>query len=77
MIFAVGAEMTNYSMTINSTTTVFNVTFYPLYNPMISNSGTSFGAFTPQFYSGVITIIGISLGTSIMILIRKRVGNLK
>lgn len=72
-----GTEMTNYSMTINSTTTVFNVTFYPLYNPMISNSGISFGSFTPQFYSGVITIVGISLGTSIMMLIRKRVGNLK
>ncbi|MCL5787526.1 MAG: hypothetical protein M1581_02790, partial [Candidatus Thermoplasmatota archaeon] len=72
-----GTEMNNYSMKINSTTTFFNVTFYPLYNPMDSNSGVLFGSFPPQFYNGFFAIIGICAGTTLMLLIRKRVGNLR
>ena len=72
-----GTEMTNYSMKINSTTTFFNVTFYPLYNPMGSNSGILFGSFPPQFYNGFFAIIGICAGTTLIFFIRKRVGNLR
>lgn len=71
-----GTEMTNYSIKINSTTTFFNVTFYPLYNPTDSNS-VLFASFPPQFYNGFIAIIGICSGTALMFIIRKRVGNLR
>lgn len=72
-----GTEMTNYTVKINSTTTYFKVTFYSLDNPMYSNSGILLGSFSQQFYNGVFMIIGISGITSVMLIIRKRVGKIQ
>ena len=72
-----GSLMENYSMNINSTIRVVNVTFYLLFNTDILQSSSLFGGPASQFFSGLLLIAGISGLTSLMNLIRKRMGNLK
>lgn len=72
-----GSSMTNYTTVINSTITEMNVTFYSLYNPDISQSNIFFAGLTSQFFDGLFMIAGISALTSMMVLVRRRLGKVR